>query len=755
MTTSNSHSATLTKALAYLDAGLSVVPVACDGTKRPDTTRLPRVPGDDGLYHPSWDPLKAEPAAREEVARWFAGGRPPGIGVIGGAVSGALETIDFDARAEEVFPAWRELVEAEAPGLIERLSVAHTPKPGYHARYRCPDIDIPGNQKLAVDPAAPPDERCLIETRGEGGYAIAPGSPVEVHKSARPYEHFSGPELEHVLTIGIEEREVLIRAARSFDRSAAAEPTRASTSTEAKLSPGDDFDRRGPGWAALLRPHGWEDVWRKNGVIYWRRPGKTGKSWSATTGRCVSKSGRELFAVYSSNADPFPGPEGGRSCSTHGKFAVYALLNHGGDFGAAARALYEQGYGERRQGEKAEQVAGGGEPNPNGDDKPAAPPAGFAWTAVDLTTLAAKAIRPEMLVRRVLVRHQPMIVGAPHKTLKTSVMCDMAVSLATGTPFLGEFPVPRPVKVALFSGESGDWTLFKTFERVCQGRALDFAATVGRLVVQADGLPQLSNVEHMRHLRDALAREAIEVFILDPLYLTLLAGMGRDAAQASNLYEMGPLFQNITRACLDAGATPCLVHHTKRAAAGSREPLGLEDLAYAGVAEFARQWVLLSRRETYDGASPGSHRLWMNAGGSAGHGGLWALDIEEGEVNDDLEGRGWEVSVSTATEARQSVKDERDAAIRGEKAQQDARDDSALATAVDRLTANGEYLTPEGKPAAGYTAARDLAGLSGRRMLPAVDRLVRDGALRKVRVTVQAGIAKGNAEGLQRVDDDC
>jgi hypothetical protein len=381
------------------------------------------------------------------------------------------------------------------------------------------------------------------------------------------------------------------------------------------------------------------------------------------------------------------------------------------------------------------------------------PPTGFAWKALDLPTLAAAARRPEMLVKRVLVRHQPMIVGAPHKTLKTSVMCDLAVSLATATPFLGTFDVYKPVKVALFSGESGEWTLLQTLRRVCDARGIDFAATIGKLVVQAEGLPQLGNLEHMVYLRRMLAREQIDVFILDPLYLTLLAGMGGDSAKASNLYAMGPLFQSVTAACLSAGATPILVHHTQRAAARSREPLGLEDLAYAGVAEFARQWILLSRSEDYDGASPGSHKLWMVAGGSAGHGGLWNLCIDEGEADDDLGGRIWGVTVNTATEARQSVRDERDATKRTEQAERQAQDDQRLATAIDQLAARGEYVTAAGRPAAGYTAARDLAGLSGQRMTPAVDRLVAAGVIRKVSVTSRAGSGHRQVTGLERVED--
>jgi hypothetical protein len=391
---------------------------------------------------------------------------------------------------------------------------------------------------------------------------------------------------------------------------------------------------------------------------------------------------------------------------------------------------------------------------PGQEEDPKAP-AGFEWKAMDLPALIASAKRPEMLAKRVLARGQPMIVGAPQKTLKTSVMCDLAVSLATGTPFLGHFDVYEPVRVALFSGESGEWTLAKTLQRVCQARGLDPAATAGKLLVQPEGLPQLSNGEHMDYLRRMLKQKGVEVFILDPLYLTLLAGMKGDPGLASNLYAMGPLFQNVTGACLEAGATPVLVHHTQRAAARSREPLGLEDLAYSGVAEFARQWFLMSRREDYDGSSPGTHKLWVNAGGSAGHGGLWALDIEEGEAGEDLEGRGWDVTVSTATEARQCVKDRRDAKQQDKKAETERKEEQRVATAVDELVGEGQAVDSHGRPAATFTKARNRAGLNNERMNQTVERLIRANVLREVQVQVKSGNgANRPCRGLQRVGDN-
>ncbi|HYT93424.1 MAG TPA: bifunctional DNA primase/polymerase [Gemmataceae bacterium] len=161
---------TLDVALAYLGSGLSIIPVARDGTKQPDARLLPREYDDDtGHFKATWNPFKdhvrngervpGRLPTEKEVQDWFGRPNPPGIGVIGGAVSGGLECLDFDTRAEQIFRAWCEMVESEAPGLLAKLSIAKTPKPGYHVRYRCSEVSIPGNTKLAEDPALPPKER--------------------------------------------------------------------------------------------------------------------------------------------------------------------------------------------------------------------------------------------------------------------------------------------------------------------------------------------------------------------------------------------------------------------------------------------------------------------------------------------------------------------------------------------------------------------------------------------------------------------
>jgi replicative DNA helicase len=250
------------------------------------------------------------------------------------------------------------------------------------------------------------------------------------------------------------------------------------------------------------------------------------------------------------------------------------------------------------------------------------------------------------VVQQLLLPGQLAVVGGAKKSMKTSVAIDLAVSLGTGTPFLNEFSVPKAVSVALLSGESGAAALQDIAGRVCAARDVRLKDCDVRWCFK---LPRLDSPADLRRLGDYLDGERVGVAIIDPLYLCLL-GAGRGAS-ASNLYEVGPVLMRAAAACLDAGATPVLVHHSTKSG-GKKAETGsvpdLDDLAFAGVGEFARQWMLLGRREPYRPGS-GRHRLTMNAGGSSGHSGLWSVDIDEG-VPGGAGGRTWRVAVRTGSE---------------------------------------------------------------------------------------------------------
>jgi putative DNA primase/helicase len=167
----------------------------------------------DGSKAPAlaWKPYQARQPTPPELQSWCARGW--GIGIIGGAVSGHLEILDFDAP--ELFAPWCDLVEELAPGLVQRLPLVKTPSHGRHLYYRCDAIA--SNQKLAQDRDAADKPVTVIETRGEGGYVLSPLCPPACHALHEPYELIDD-DLTDIPRITPEERHLLLQAARTFTR---------------------------------------------------------------------------------------------------------------------------------------------------------------------------------------------------------------------------------------------------------------------------------------------------------------------------------------------------------------------------------------------------------------------------------------------------------------------------------------------------------------------------------------------------------
>ena len=316
---------TLETALSYLRAGLCVLP-AILAEKRPAL--------------PVWRAYQERLPTEKEVAAWFA--RAGALCLVTGGVSGNLEMLDFDLGGE-AFQAWSEHVKQADPALLDHLVIEQSPSGGSHVVYRC-QSPVSGNMKLAQrrQPADGPDEvtirgkalkprqdadgrwhvlLTLIETRGEGGLFLCAPTPG--------YELLQG-DFTALPVLTEAEREVLLEAAWSLNQHVPEPVDQPPSAGEPSAGrPGDDFNRRGD-IRAVLRKHGWT-LAKGGDNEYWRRPGKT-SGWSATL-----KDG--VFFVFSSSAAPFE-PQ-----TAYAPFSVYTVLEHQGDFAAAASALRHAGYG--------------------------------------------------------------------------------------------------------------------------------------------------------------------------------------------------------------------------------------------------------------------------------------------------------------------------------------------------------------------------------------------------------------------------
>ena len=289
-------------AKAYASAGLSVIPTATD--KRPAC---------------AWKTFTERQMSAREIEAHFR--RADGIGIICGKVSGNLELLDFDDAGSQFAPWYSKLPSY----LRDRLVVERSPSGGRHVYYRVSGGEVPGNRKLAMKA----DGHVLIETRGAGGYVkCAPSAGYALEQGS----------LTAIPSVSAFEQELMIEAAQELNETengatamTATKPPTIDCQLPANSTPWDDYAQRGD-FAALMERHGWKRTGGARGNEHWERPGKDGRSTSATWNG-------EVFYVFSSNAAPFEPNRG------YGKFQAYALLECGGDAKEAARRLRAEGFG--------------------------------------------------------------------------------------------------------------------------------------------------------------------------------------------------------------------------------------------------------------------------------------------------------------------------------------------------------------------------------------------------------------------------
>jgi len=308
------------------------------------TSVVPIRPGEKRPALKKWEPFQTRLPTEDELLSWFGNGSNYGLGIVQGAPDDSplppRELIDFDvhevAHRKQLGGACLKLFVKYIPDLAKRCAVVFTPSGGWHLHYRCEAAE--GNKTWAHYPGPHPT---LIETRGIGGQALAPGNPG--------YEHWAATvSVDKVGTITPDERAILYKIARSFDQCPHRERPDYIPEPhvfEGSDRPGDIFNREGD-WPKILEPQGWTHLYTLgNGEQYWRRPDKDGPGSSATVYPANDACPIDLIVVYSSNTR-FPTYWSGNGCckGVFTKFATFTFLHHNGNFQVAAHDLEERGY---------------------------------------------------------------------------------------------------------------------------------------------------------------------------------------------------------------------------------------------------------------------------------------------------------------------------------------------------------------------------------------------------------------------------
>lgn len=441
-------------AMTWAKAGCSVIPVRADRTKKPLIGQ--------------WHEFMEQAAAESTVWIWFNQMPHAGIAVICGQVSGNLEMLELEGRAtsgDHISKILDECSKRHVRQLFEDLLTygyaEWTPSGGLHILYRIEGQPVPGNQKVARRPATQEevDEelatgkpleqinkiKVLSETRGEGGYTVVAPSTGHVYHPGDSWSVCAG-RIGEITTITWRDREAIVEAIHAAldEMPAPAAPAprpMASTLLPGRSDrPGDDFTNRAT-WNEILEPHGWTVSHHSGHTTYWVRPGKDRRDgYSATTGR--ASDGDRLYVFSSSTVFPTEEPIN--------KFAAYAILEHHGDFAAAARELGRRGYGSTGSGngKRVDPAAGVGTLRHPVPVEVAAVEAAAAGTGKELVPAAGSA--KKTLARKVTASNWPV------PRIDTSVFDDMDAgnydaSLAYAHIYQDQFK---------WAGDTGKWWYF-------------------------------------------------------------------------------------------------------------------------------------------------------------------------------------------------------------------------------------------------------------------------------------------------------
>ncbi len=150
-----------------------------------------------------------------------------------------------------------------------------------------------------------------------------------------------------------------------------------------------------------------------------------------------------------------------------------------------------------------------------------------------------------------------VLVAAHSKTHKTNLILELAVAVATGTPFLNKFDVPQRGRVGLVMMEDSPRHVGRRLSRLAAGR--------GRTMQDLDGFvyvwpspPLVLNTSSVGRLRGWIEELELDVLVIDNFALVA-------DGNSNNADEVTPQLVALTQLARNRpGLTVVLIHHGKK-----------------------------------------------------------------------------------------------------------------------------------------------------------------------------------------------
>lgn len=183
---------------------------------------------------------------------------------------------------------------------------------------------------------------------------------------------------------------------------------------------------------------------------------------------------------------------------------------------------------------------------------------------------------PGWTVKNFWMRRSHGIVAGEPKSFKSTLVMDMALSIASGADFLGKYPVENTGPVLYIQNENAHWIMKDRFEKMLVTKGLvgkihknkgtkltvEWPPEIPFYMINQQSF-MLTDEDHQEYLEDTIKRMKPELVVLDPLYLMF----NGDIASAQDLF---PILQWLLYLKNTYNCGICVIHHYNKSGESKR-----------------------------------------------------------------------------------------------------------------------------------------------------------------------------------------